>query len=340
MWMKNRFYVPSPKFARLLVFAGAVLLPSALNAQTWVVHGPPPAVNQVPTNVTGCFAQVAVPARTETYQDQVVVEPARQEERVIPARYGEVGEPVVVREGEEKLRVVPATYKTVQEQVVVRPAARKIVSVPAQYRTVTERIEISPPQRVWRNDCVNTSRINNATGESLCLEEIAGEYQTVTRQVLVSPAGQREEVIPPVVKTVEKRVIDKPAQVVRELIPPETTEVTKRVIIEPARREIVTIPPVYRSVTRTRVVAPSTAEWRAVPCESQQVASGGTSTINNSVALIQRALQGRGFDPGPIDGRMGPRTRAALSRFQASSGLNPTGQVDQQTLAALGLVRQ
>ena len=52
-------------------------------------------------------------------------------------------------------------------------------------------------------------------------------------------------------------------------------------------------------------------------------------------AALQRALRGRGHDPGPIDGVPGRRTTAAIRAFQAASGLAPTGFADAATLARL-----
>ncbi len=42
-----------------------------------------------------------------------------------------------------------------------------------------------------------------------------------------------------------------------------------------------------------------------------------------------------GFDPGPVDGVLGKRTRAALVEFQTEQGLPATGEVDDAVLAAL-----
>jgi len=53
------------------------------------------------------------------------------------------------------------------------------------------------------------------------------------------------------------------------------------------------------------------------------------------LAEVQRALQEAGFDPGPIDGRMGRRTRSALKAFQSANNLKPTGEVNAQTWEAL-----
>jgi len=50
---------------------------------------------------------------------------------------------------------------------------------------------------------------------------------------------------------------------------------------------------------------------------------------------IQEALVSRGFDPGPIDGIPGPRTRSALLAFQTSAGLDPDGIPGPRTRAAL-----
>ena len=53
-------------------------------------------------------------------------------------------------------------------------------------------------------------------------------------------------------------------------------------------------------------------------------------------ALIQYYLNLRGYKAGPIDGAIGPRSRAALAEFQRENGINQgTGQIDQRTLAAL-----
>jgi peptidoglycan hydrolase-like protein with peptidoglycan-binding domain len=55
------------------------------------------------------------------------------------------------------------------------------------------------------------------------------------------------------------------------------------------------------------------------------------------VRAAQEALKDKGFDPGKIDGRMGPRTQAAISEFQRSAGLRETGRFDQATRSQLGI---
>jgi peptidoglycan hydrolase-like protein with peptidoglycan-binding domain len=58
----------------------------------------------------------------------------------------------------------------------------------------------------------------------------------------------------------------------------------------------------------------------------------------NNVRQVQDALQAKGFDPGPIDGVAGPRTKADVRKFQDSFGMKATGEIDNQTLFALGKV--
>ncbi|HWJ00073.1 MAG TPA: peptidoglycan-binding domain-containing protein [Burkholderiales bacterium] len=56
-----------------------------------------------------------------------------------------------------------------------------------------------------------------------------------------------------------------------------------------------------------------------------------------TVRQAQKVLNDRGFRTGGVDGRMGPQTEAALVNFQRAEKLQPTGKLDRQTLAALGL---
>lgn len=50
---------------------------------------------------------------------------------------------------------------------------------------------------------------------------------------------------------------------------------------------------------------------------------------------LQEALAREGYDPGPVDGRMGKKTREALTRFQRDHKLAPTGKLDESTMIAL-----
>ena len=53
------------------------------------------------------------------------------------------------------------------------------------------------------------------------------------------------------------------------------------------------------------------------------------------VAYVQRLLNARGYDAGPVDGQMGGRTRTAILQFQGDAGMNATGQIDRELLLSL-----
>ncbi len=53
------------------------------------------------------------------------------------------------------------------------------------------------------------------------------------------------------------------------------------------------------------------------------------------VAVVQRVLKKAGCDPGPVDGKLGRKTRAAIRAFQKKEGLAADGRVGYQTLTAL-----
>ena len=60
---------------------------------------------------------------------------------------------------------------------------------------------------------------------------------------------------------------------------------------------------------------------------------------SEQVKAVQKALQDKGMDPGPIDGIMGPKTMAALKTFQKDQKLTESGRLDDQTREKLGVTR-
>lgn len=62
--------------------------------------------------------------------------------------------------------------------------------------------------------------------------------------------------------------------------------------------------------------------------------SGGGS---ERVKQVQTALKDKGQDPGPIDGVMGPKTKAAIKAYQGANNLKATGRLDSETAKSLGV---
>jgi len=57
------------------------------------------------------------------------------------------------------------------------------------------------------------------------------------------------------------------------------------------------------------------------------------------ISGVQVKLRELGFDAGPVNGDFGEKTQAALAQFQLSRAIPAGGQLDDQTLAELGVAR-
>ncbi len=85
---------------------------------------------------------------------------------------------------------------------------------------------------------------------------------------------------------------------------------------------------------------PAGSATTSTPEVSVAVASAaGTSALPTDgparIRAIQQALQGAGYAPGAIDGKMGQRTQKAIREFQEAHGLSVDGKVGPKTWAKL-----
>ena len=75
--------------------------------------------------------------------------------------------------------------------------------------------------------------------------------------------------------------------------------------------------------------------------QSEQAQSAQSSQAQSQspevVKQAQEKLSAAGMDAGPADGKLGPKTQAAVKNFQQSKGIQASGNLDRQTLAALGV---
>lgn len=69
---------------------------------------------------------------------------------------------------------------------------------------------------------------------------------------------------------------------------------------------------------------------------SQRQADTGTPS-KAAIVRAQVRLKELGFDPGGADGSLGPRSMAAIRRFQSAKGIPATGQLSHETMEALGV---
>ena len=273
-----------------------------------------------------CYARVFVPATYQTKTERVLDTAESERIEVTPATYDTVEERVLVREASERIEVVPATYKTVEERIMVTEASERLISVPAVYGTEEERILVRPAYTTWKKGRGPVEKIDEATGEIMCLVEVPAEYKTVSKRVLQTPATTRVEKIPATYKTVTRQVVDKPATTRAVKIPAEYRTVKVRKLASPAKENRVTIPATYQTVTKRELVGEGKLDWREILCE--------TNTTPGVIQRLQQALRGKGYNPGNIDGVLGPDTMQAITAYQRANNLE-SGQLTMKTLDAL-----
>jgi outer membrane murein-binding lipoprotein Lpp len=275
-----------------------------------------------------CYARAFVPPVYKTESVRVLKSEASERIDVIPEKYELVNEQVLVKEASERLEVVPATYEMVTENLMVKPAGTKIVTIPAKYRTETERVLDKPEHTIWKKGSGPITKIDDATGEIMCLVTVPATYKTVSRQVLDTPAGTRQIEIPAEYKTVKKRVMKTPPTTRKVVIPAEYKTVRVRKLVDSAKTTRTPIPASYSTVDKRALVAEGHMEWRPVLCK--------TNMTSGIVQRIQVALKKSGHNPGPIDGVIGRETIAAVKSYQRAKGL-ATGGITMQTLESLGV---
>jgi peptidoglycan hydrolase-like protein with peptidoglycan-binding domain len=76
------------------------------------------------------------------------------------------------------------------------------------------------------------------------------------------------------------------------------------------------------------------------PAVSSQQAEAQQPLSADTIRQVQQSLQQQGLYHAGPDGVWGPRTEAAVRSFQQKNNINPTGQLDQQTLASLNVGNQ
>lgn len=152
-------------------------------------------------------------------------------EHSIDAIYETVKEPILVKEASEKIISVPATYRTVEKKVMVKEASTRLVSVPAQYDTISEKIVDKPAHQIWKKGEGAIQKIDESTGEIMCLVDVPTTYKTIKKQVLRTPASTKTIDIPAEYKTVSVKELVSEATEKRIKIPAEYASLDKKKLV-------------------------------------------------------------------------------------------------------------
>ena len=78
------------------------------------------------------------------------------------------------------------------------------------------------------------------------------------------------------------------------------------------------------------------ANFAPIGTWSENFDPGQTITDKQVTEGVQMALARLGYDPGSVDGVMGPKTTQAITEFERATGMRPTGLVNPRLLAVLG----
>lgn len=303
---------------------GAMVLMAATSSDVEAQDIPPNA------KAGECYAKVLIPAVYQTAPSEVIVQPASNEVKEIPAEYKDVEKQVLVEEESFELDIIPAVYEEQEVRVLIQPERTVKNVVPAVYETVSEQVLVSPARVEWKKGRGPYEKIDEATGEIMCLVEIPAEYTTVEKVVLKSPAQSSEKVIPAEYKLRKKRVMKTPPQTVKKVIPAKYETITVRELVKPATFEQVAIAPKTEVIQKRQLVSKESVQWREILCE--------TNTTPEIILELQQRLVNAGYGLGGSqpNGNFGPATQSAVSKFQKDNGL-PTGGLTISTLKVLGM---
>ena len=286
----------------------------------------------VPPNAKAgeCYARVLVPATYKTETIKLVKSAAGEKVSVVPATYATATKKVLTKAESFKLVTVPATYKYTTEKIMVSPEKTALVKVPAKYGTESEKVLVKTGYTMWKRGTGPVTKINNGTGEIMCLVEVPPVYKTVTKRVMTTPPTTKEVKTPAVYKTVKTKVVDRPATTKKVMIPAVYSTIKVKTLATPAKVNKTVIPATYQTVEKRIKVTDSYLKWSSILCQ--------TNSNIHSVKKVQSALSNLGYSVGPIDGIYGSQTRSAVTAYQKKKGL-ATGGLTLATVRSLGFTR-
>jgi hypothetical protein len=136
-----------------------------------------------------CFAKVKTPAKYITKTKRVLIQKASSKRVLVRA----------------------PQYTWVNKKALVRKASYRTRTQPAQYRTVSQRVMVKPSYNTWKRGQGAITRIDNSTGQIMCLVKVPAVYKTVQKRVLVRPAKTIRTLVPAVYKNVRSMKATAPA---------------------------------------------------------------------------------------------------------------------------------
>jgi len=301
------------------------------------------------------------PAAYDSVQETILVKPATKYYQTTEAQFELVQEPVEVEPAYVVLEVLPEQYVSVPERIEIRPAGTKwirkkadrnclgadpddcfvwcLVEVPAQYQDIYKK-ETRGCDGAGSTDCVRTTTVAAKTTRmpvqkvktpATATELVApAEHLTITRWVLRPSVAEPAAGGPAEYRVIAKQRMKKPGRVREEQVPAEYKTITRKLLKAPARLSSESLPAEYLTVTKRQLLRKGGfSEWREILC--------GEKVTGYTVKQIQEALAALGYWQGPPTGELDARTKTAIVQFQKDRELPADGNIDFETLKALGV---
>ncbi|WP_217125339.1 peptidoglycan-binding domain-containing protein [Hydrogenophilus thiooxidans] len=293
---------------------------------------PSPSPSQQPlqplltTRVTPgqCWVQAVIYPLPKKEPLPIVVQDGATTFEVSPAQLAKTQKEVIIREGGTTYRIEPPVYKAVTEKVLVKPEIRRTITIPPVYETRTETVVIEAERTILERCRIpGVNRLLEGAVQPLCARTLPAKTKNVERRVLVKPPTTKVEVIPAEYKEVTRWVLDKPARAVPVEIQPTIQKIPALTLAQPERVEERAMPPKVIELIKTLYEGEPQVALRQALCNSD--------ITPELVRALQAKLQASGYDPGPIDGKLGIATSRAMIAYQRDHGL-AAGALTVETL--------
>jgi len=172
-------------------------------------------------------------------------------EYYVPAKFEQTEKEVLVKEESEEIKIAKAQFEEVEETVVVKQASKKKVYKPAEYEVIEEKIEIEPAKAVWKKGDGPISKIDNSTGEIMCLIQVPAKYKIIKKTVLKSDSSIE--------------LVD---------VPEETKALKVSKLVSDATVDKVKIPAEYKTVSIRNKVSDAAFSWRGASVDGEGTYTG------------------------------------------------------------------
>lgn len=303
----------------------------------------------------------ASPSAFEMVQETILIKPAVKRYTATEPVFTLVNETVDLEPAYMLMEVLPQQYEEILERIETRPATTRwvrkktgsdclgaepddcfvwcLVEEPAQYEDIYKRVARGC-DGAGSDDCLRMTpvaaktspwAVQKVTTPAQLTETIEpAEYLTLSKWVLKPSATPPAATGAAEYQTVTKKKLLQAARAVEEPVPAVTKPLVRKVLKAAARVELQTVPPEYTSVTKKKLLRNGGfSEWREIVCSEK--------LTGYTVRQIQEALRAMGYYKGTPDNTMNAQTKSALIQFQQDRSLPADGNVDYETLKALGV---